>query len=220
MMHVTSKMNHPRFSSLRTIHFATAEDKNATASRKSGRDQVTISQEGRDRLEITADKFEDQLSSMTKDEFMDMLKHWQDENQPKLEVDPYQKVDPDGSIANKVYFESYLGQLIEQEEHIRNYYADAYKEAVSAPIDALAYISGKYLCEWSDYYDPDIPAAERKWTYLQLRAMLTDTDVALGDPYALASVGGAKTVDELDAIARQAVKDTLNALLKEREGDS
>ncbi len=27
MMHVTSKMNHPRFSSLRTIHFATAEDK-------------------------------------------------------------------------------------------------------------------------------------------------------------------------------------------------
>ena len=50
--------------------------------------------------------------------------------------------------------------------------------------------------------------------------MLTDTDVALGDPYALASVGGAKTVDELDAIARQAVKDTLDALLKEREGDS
>lgn len=220
MMHVTSKMNQSRFSSLRTIHFATAEDKNATASRKSDRDQVTISQEGRDRLEITVDKFEEQLSSMTKDEFMDMLKHWQDENQPRLEVDPYRKVDPDGSIANKVYFESYLGQLIEEEEHIRNYYADAYKEAVSAPIDPLAYISGKYLCEWSDYYDPDIPAAERKWTYFQLRAMLTDTGVALGDPYALASVGGAKTVDELDAIARQAVKDTLDALLKEREGDS
>ena len=50
-------------------------------------------------------------------------------------------MDPDGSIANKIYFESYLGQLMEQEENIKCYYADAYQEAVSAPIDSLAFIT-------------------------------------------------------------------------------
>ena len=91
------------------------------------------------------------------------------------------------------------------------------QEAVSAPIGSLSFISGKYLCDWSDYYDPSIPANERKWTYHQLHALLTGSNVALNDPYALASHGGTKTVDELDAIAKQAVKDKLDALIKERE---
>ena len=132
-------------------------------------------------------------------------------------MDPYRKVDPDGSIARKTYFESYLGQLMDQEETIKCYYANAYQEAVSAPIDSLSYISGKYLCPWSDYYDPGIPAKERQWTHHQLWAMLTDTPVALNDPYALASVGGPKTVDQMDEIARQAVKDKLDSLLQQKE---
>ena len=145
------------------------------------------------------------------------LQYPRSENQPKLEVDPYRKVDPDGSIARKTYFESYLGQLKEMEETVKSYYADAYKEAVSAPINSLAFISGKYLSPWSDYYDPNIPAKERQWTHSQLWAMLTDSNVALNDPYALAASGGTKTVDEMDEIARQAVKDRLDALIKERE---
>ena len=216
-MNVTLNTDNRRISSMRTIHFATAEDKNAAVSHTSNRDQVTISQEGRDRLEVLVDKVENQLSAMTKEDFMGMHKQWKSENQPKLEVDPYRKVDPDGSIARKVYFESYLGQLKDMENTIKSYYADAYEEAVSAPIDSLAFISGKYLCDWSDYYEPNIPKQERQWTHHQLWAMLTDTNVALNDPYALASSGGTKTVDEMDKIAKQAVKDKLDSLVKERE---
>ena len=110
-MNVTWNTVNRRFSSMRDIHFAAAEDKNTAVNHTSGRDQVTISQEGRDRLEVLADKVENQLSAMTKEDFMDMLKQWKSENQPELEADPYRKVDPDGSIARKTYFESYLGQL-------------------------------------------------------------------------------------------------------------
>ena len=216
-MNVKLSSDNYRFSTMRSVHFATAEDKKPAGTHALDRDQVTISHQGRDRLEIMADKMEEQFNAMTKEEFMDMLKKWQSENQVKLEVDPRRKVDPDGSIANKTYFESYLGQLKEQEETIRNYYADAYKEAVSAPVDSLEFISAKYLQDWSKYYDVSIPARERQWTYFQLRAMLTGSNIALNDPYALASVGGAKTVDEMDAIARQAVKDKLDALIKEHE---
>lgn len=216
-MNVIPDSGNRRISSMRAVHFASAEDKNTAAARSSNRDQVTISQEGRDSLEAMMDRTVEQLSAMTKEEFMNMLRQWQSENQPKLEVDPYRKVDPDGSIARKTYFESYLGQLKEMEETVKSYYADAYKEAVSAPINSLAFISGKYLSPWSDYYDPNIPAKERQWTHSQLWAMLTDSNVALNDPYALAASGGTKTVDEMDEIARQAVKDRLDALIKERE---
>ena len=205
-MDVTLNTDNRRISSMRAIHFATAEDKNTAVNYTSDRDQVTISQEGRDRLEVLADKVENQLSTMTKEDFLDMLKQWKSENQLKLEVDPYRKVDPDGSIARKTYFESYLGQLKDMENTIKSYYADAYEEAVSAPIDSLTFISGKYLCDWSDYYDPNIPDLERQWTHHQLWAMLTDSNVALNDPYAFASSGGTKTVDEMDKIAKQAVK--------------
>lgn len=216
-MNVIPDSGNRRISSMRAVHFASAEDKNTAAAQSSNRDQVTISQEGRDSLEAMMDRTVEQLSAMTKEEFMNMLRQWQSENQPKLEVDPYRKVDPDGSIARKTYFESYLGQLKEMEETVKSYYADAYKEAVSAPINSLAFISGKYLSPWSDYYDPNIPAKERQWTHSQLWAMLTDSNVALNDPYALAASGGTKTVDEMDEIARQAVKDKLDALIKERE---
>ena len=216
-MNVIPDSGNRRISSMRAVHFASAEDKNTAAAQSSNRDQVTISQEGRDSLEAMMDRTVEQLSAMTKEEFMNMLRQWQSENQPKLEVDPYRKVDPDGSIARKTYFESYLGQLKEMEETVKSYYADAYKEAVSAPINSLAFISGKYLSPWSDYYDPNIPAKERQWTHSQLWAMLTDSNVALNDPYALAASGGTTTGDEMDETARQAVKDRLDALIKERE---
>ena len=41
--------------------------------------------------------------------------------------------------------------------------------------------------------------------------------MGLNDPYALAAYGGTKTVDELDKIAKQAVKEKLDALIKEKE---
>ncbi|MCM1129773.1 MAG: hypothetical protein NC211_07580 [Alistipes senegalensis] len=192
-------------------------EKQAATESVSGCDQVTLSQEGQAAVsgEALADKVAAQLGCMTKEDFMCQLEQWQSENQKPLEVDPYWSVDPDGTIATKTYFESYIGQLTEQENTIKDYYAAAYKEAVSAPINSLAFISGKYLCDWSDYYDSSMPVKERQWTHRQLWAMLTDTHVALNDPYALASVGGPKTVEQMDRIARQAVKDKLDFLLQE-----
>lgn len=206
-----------RLSSIRTAYFAGTEENVKRTEPTSNRDEVTISKEGRERLETLADKVEIQLNSMTKEEFMGMVEQWKNENQTKLEVDPYRKVDPDGSIARKIYFESYLGQLECLENTVKSYYADAYEEAVSSPLDSLGFISAKYLCTWSDYYDPNIPTEERQWTYHQLWCILTDSHVALNDPFALASGGGPKTVDELDEIARQTVKDNLDMLMKEYE---
>ncbi len=154
---------------------------------------------------------------ITRKDFIGQIKQWQSETQVKLEVDPYRAVDPDGSIAIKTYFESYLGQLQEQENTIKNYYAGAYKEAISAQINPLAFIFGKYLCDWSDYYDHSIPAKERQWTHHQLWAMITDTHVVLNAPYALAASGGSKTVNQMYEIARQAVNDKLDSLIKKRE---
>ncbi len=111
----------------------------------------------------------------------------------------------------------FIGQLIENEDTIRRYYEEAYNEAVSAPVNSLTYITGKYLMKQPEYFDASIPRKEREWTYHQLWAMLTDSNVALNDPYALASSGGTKTSEEMDKIARQAVKDKLDALIKERE---
>ncbi len=88
---------------MRAVRFASAKEEGGVKSNTSNRDQVTISQEGRDNLEVMVDKTVDKLSAMTKEEFMDMLRQWQEENQPELEVDPYYDVDPDGSIANKIY---------------------------------------------------------------------------------------------------------------------
>lgn len=214
-VNLNSKIN--QISSLRTGHFSKGEKEIAAVVPTPNSDQITISQEGRDRMETLADKVESQLNTMTKEDFMDLVKQAQSENQNKLEVDAYRMVDPDGSIARKTYFESYIGQLMNVENTIKSYYAGAYEEAMSAPIDGLAFISGKYLCSWSDYFDSEIPEKERQWTHHQLWAMLTDSHVALNDPYALAASGGAKTVVQMDEVAQQAVKDKLDALVKQYE---
>ena len=213
-----------QISALYTARFAEPEEKKSEVVVPSSSDQVTISQEGIEtassKVETLADKVATKLGTMKRSDFMEQLKQWQSENQTPLEVDPYYSVDPDGSIATKTYFESYLGQLQEAERTIKDYYSDAYNEAVSAPINSLAFISGKYLCDWSNYFDPSMPAKERQWTHHQLRAMLTDTHVALNDPYALAASGGPKTVEQMDKIARQAVKDKLDSLIKERQAST
>lgn len=205
-----------QMSTLHTAHFAKPEEKKETyISPKS--DTVSISKEGQqsayDRLEKLADTVAEKLSTITKEDFMKQFKQLQGNN--PLEINPYREVDPDGSIARKTYFESYIGQLKDTENTIRNYYSNAYEEAISAPIDSLAFISGKYLCDWSDYFDPSMPEKERQWTHSQIRAMLTDTHIALNDPYALAASGGPKTVSQMDEIAKQAVKNKLDMLLEQ-----
>ncbi len=208
-----------QMSTLHTAHFAKSEEKNDKTILQSNSDQVTFSQEGQkavsNQLENLANKVAEKMSSMTKEDFMEQVKQLENKNQNKLKIDPYKKVDPHGSIARKTYFESYLGQLKDTEDTIKNYYTDAYNEATASEIDSITFISGKYLCTWSDYFDPSMPAKERQWTHHQLWAMLTDSHIALNDPYALSSSGGPKTVEQMDKIAKQAVKEKLEELLKE-----
>lgn len=216
-MHINLNPKTNQIPSLRTGHFPKGEKDMAAAVPTPNSDQITISQEGRDRMEALADQVASQLNAMTKEDFMDLVKQAQRDNQNKLEVDAYRMVDPDGSIGRKAYFESYIGQLMDAENTIKSYYAGAYEEAASAPIDGLAFISGKYRCSWSDYFDSEIPEKERQWTHRQLWAMLTDSHVALNDPYALAASGGAKTAVQMDEVAQQAVKDKLDALVNQYE---
>lgn len=218
-MNIELNLNTYQMSTLRTGHFATSEEESVTKPTASnpGGDQISISKEGRNEAKALADKVVAQLNAMTKEDFMDMLKEWQMENQTKLVIDPYRTVDPDGSIANQTYFESYLTQLEDTRSTIESYYAEAYKEALSCPSgNSLSFISGKYLCPWSGYFDENMPKNQRQWTYTQLRSMLTGTGVALNDPYALAASGGPKTVEEMDAIAKQTVRNKLDALIQEQ----
>lgn len=212
-----------RISSMRAVRFAQTEEKTDKTLESS--DEISVSKEGQQAVSGSTDdgfndlfaKLDASLGSMTRDEFMNMFKSWVDENQPKLEVDPYFSVDPDGSIATKTYFESYLSQLESNRSAIESYYADAYKDALSGPFnDSMLNIAAKYQCSWSEHFRGDMPDKERQWTFNQLKAMITGTGVALNDPYALKSVGGSKTVDEMDKIAKQAVKDKLDDLIKER----
>ncbi len=211
-MNITMNLDNYQMSSLGIGRFTAGEDRTMPVYSASDRDEAIISKEGRREMEY-------HLNAMTKEDFADMFRQWKNENQMKLEVDSfaaYKKVDPDGSIATKVYFESYIGQLEENRKTIEAYYADAYQEAVSSPLgNALSYIAGRYLCSWSDYFNGNMPVDERKWSYIQLESMIKGTGVALNDPYALAASGGPKTVEEMDKIARQAVKEKLDALISE-----
>lgn len=112
-MNITLNPGTHQISSLRTSRFATAEETKTKASPASDSDQLIISQEGRNSLEALADKTATQLTAMTKEDFLAQVRQWESENQTRLEIDPYREVDPDGSIARKTYFESYLGQLMD-----------------------------------------------------------------------------------------------------------
>ncbi|MCI8668107.1 MAG: hypothetical protein HFI34_01085 [Lachnospiraceae bacterium] len=217
-MNVMMNLDNYQILSLKTGRIAEAEDKKVPMQSSSAKDEAIISEEGREGLES-------HLNAMSKEDFMEMYRQWKNENPLELEVDSlgsYRKVDPDGTIATKIYFETYIGQLEENRKTIEAYYADACQEAMYSPLGngttaALSYIAGRYLCSWSGYFNGNMPADERKWSYIQLSSMINGTGVALNDPYALAASGGPKTVEEMDKIARQAVKEKLDALLEEGE---
>lgn len=221
---------------MRKGRFAAPEEKAAEAAQDI--DAVSISQEGRDAaaqspsesLDGFANQLDGILSGMTKDEFMDMVQAWRDEQTAQAEtvgddwkgwrplaVNPYMEVDPDGSIAAKAYMEAIVCQAKQAESEIETYYAGSLEEARSNPMgDPLLYIAAKYQCSWSDYFDASMPADQRQWTFSQLKAMLTESRVALNDPYALAASGGPRTAEAMEKAARQAAKSALDALIHER----
>ena len=213
-MSVTFDPRVGQVSALRSVQYVKAEEKTAKTDSQS-QDQLEISAEGRQ----AAAPFG--LNGMTSDDIMSRVREQLGEQ--KLEVNWNATVDPDGQIWCKAYFESYVSQAMEfkrtAESAIKDYYADAYQEALNNPLGAslpqqLNFIAAKYQCSWSDYFDAGMPAAERQWAYTQLHAMLTGTGLRLNDPYALKDIH-IPNVEETTQIARKAADDKISELVRQ-----
>lgn len=223
-MDITFNPKASQISPMRAARFFASEEKAGQAVEQS-QDKIEISHEGQQAAAEAPDvdqgwkKLEDTLGSMTKDEFMSMVRKQLGEQ--KLEVNWNATVDPDGQIWCKAYFDSYVSQVTQfrdtAEGTIQDYYNGAYQEALNSPLGRdlpgqLNFIAAKYQCSWSDYFDASMPAGERQWTYAQVRAMLTGTDLRLNDPYALKNIH-IPTNEETTKIATQAADDKINELV-------
>ena len=219
-MSVTLNPQAGQISSLRSFQFAKTEKKDAQITEQS-QDQMEISQEGRQAVADTG------LNGMTAEDFMAQVREQLGEQ--KLEVNWNATVDPDGQIWCKSYFDSYASQVTEfrasAESAIKDYYADAYQEALDSSFGKdlsgqLNFIAAKYNCSWSEYFDASMPAGERQWAYTQVRAMLTGTGLRLNDPYALKGLHIPDN-EEIAKIAKQSADDTISELVRQaKEADS
>lgn len=224
-MDITFNPKASQISKLYTARFAKTEEKEAVSA-KEPEDQLEISQTGRDATSAAesgidfdemAEKLKAQICSLTKEDFFAMVR--EQLREPKqLEINWNAQVDPDGSVWAKSYIDSLTSQVNTARSTIEDYYSDAYQDAQNSPLgssltDRLNYIAAKYQCSWSDYFDTSMPAAQRQWTYSQVRAMLTGARVKLNDPYALA--GSGLDVKNMDEAARKAASDKIQELIRQ-----
>ncbi|MDE6282301.1 MAG: hypothetical protein K2M15_11055 [Oscillospiraceae bacterium] len=230
-MDITFNPKAGQISPLRSARFATPEEKETKSAAQKPEDQLEISQQGREAsaksegevgFDEMAEELEAYLSSMTKEDFMSMVREQLGE--PKqLEINWNAQVDPDGSVWAKGYIDSLVSQVNTARNAIEDYYADAYQDALNSPLgsalpDQLNYIAAKYQCSWSDYFDGSMPADQRQWTYNQVKAMLTGSRVKLNDPFALAGRG--LNVKSMDEIARKAATDKIEELIRQAKADA
>lgn len=211
-----------QISTIQTGRFAPSKEKKEDAVSVSRNDEIHISPEAAERaaginkMDMPADPFGEKLASMTREEFVDMVQAWRDENQVPLKVNQHASVDPDGSLWAKAYFDAYAEEAIAEREVVQSYYADAFQEAQRPTLpESLNFITSKYQCSWSENFAKDMPGEERQWAYRQLKTMLTGGSPALNDPYALASRGGVKTAEEHTRAAREAADRFLNGLVRQ-----
>ena len=227
-MDITFNPQAGQISPMRTARFAAPEKEEVQAAGQS-QDIMEISHDGQRAAAETPDfdqrweKLDASLRSITKDEFMSVVQKQLGEQ--KLEVNWNATVDPDGQIWRESYFKSYVTQVTQFRENaesaIKDYYADAYQEALHSPLgsdlpDQLTFISAKYLCSWTDYFDTSMPAGQRQWAYTQVRAMLTGTGLRINDPYALKGLH-IPTSEETSKIAKQVADDTIQELVRQAQ---
>lgn len=219
-----------QISPLRSARFA-SQEKSETKVVSQSQDKMDISLEGQQAAAREPNSnsqgwgnFEINLGQMTKDEFMSAIREQLGEQ--KLEVNWNATVDPDGQIWCKAYFDSYASQVTQfratAESTIKDYYDGAYQEALNSPLgqelpSQLNFIAAKYQCSWSDYFDTNMPADERQWTYTQLRAMLTGASLRLNDPFALKGIH-IPTNEEITKAAVQAADDKISQLVYQAKG--
>lgn len=148
------------------------------------------------------------------------MEEWRSQHQ--LEVNWDKVVDPDGKIYGAAYVQSILEQYQCAENAIREYYSKEHQANLAKPTitDGLNYLSLKYtkfgLDMGSPHYRSEMSEAEREMAFRQEKAMLLGGCVTLGDPYALASRGGTLNIEDVNRIAKQAARDKIDELIRER----
>lgn len=215
-----------QISGLQACWFAPSKDRGEAAVSAPTGDEIDISPEGAEcagnirEMDVPADPVGEKLASMTKEELDGILKTWREENQMELEANKYAAIDPDGSIWAKAYFDAYVQQAMAEKNAVQSYYAGAFHEAQRPTLpESLNFIASKYQCSWSENFAKDMSGDERQWAYRQLKTMLMGGSPALNDPYALASLGGVKTVEEHTKAAKEAASKVLNDLVRQLGGE-
>ena len=221
-MNVAPVYNTSQLALIRTARSAAAEEQQSPGDQS--QDKLELSPEGRQAVsELEPRQSREPLGinwdSMSKEEFISAVRAQLE--QQELEINWNAAVDPDGQIWCKTYFDSYVSQAVQFRDTavgaIQDCYAGAYQEALHSPLgrdlpSQLNFIAGKYQCSWSDFFDASMPAAERQWTYTQVRAMLTGTGLRLNDPYALKDIH-IPTVEETTKTAKQAADNKISQLI-------
>ena len=141
---------------------------------------------------------------------MAQLDAWRQEHQ--LEVNWNALVDPDGSVYAKAYVSSLAGQLSQTRQTVESYYQEGHKENLRFQ-NPYNHLVEKYQYSASPYFRGDMSEAQRAMAFRQERALLWGGSVVLNDPWALAASGGVPSGETVEAAARKAARDAIDALV-------
>ena len=210
-----------RNASARPIDKARSEAKTsaaASAGAKKG-DQIIISRQGRNlaqRTEPHTEPFKKMETALENGDIKALMEAAR-ENAGSLEINWDAMVDPDGSIYGAAYVESVVSQYQDALSNIEDYYANAHQENLAFEIP-YNHVVLKYNIPDSPYFRSDLSKAEREMSFQQETALLRGGNLILKDPYALASSGGILDAKKVEATARQAAREKLDALIQARKG--
>lgn len=216
-MNVNFDANASRWTaSLRTQTEPAAKSKAASAAQSEEQtDQVLLSSQGQPAAVRRAEPFSKLETAVRKGDLAAIAEAAK-EKAGQLEINWNEVVDPGGQIYSKTYVESLLGQYEKASATIEAYYAKAHQENLAFD-NPHAHILQKYRISDSPYFQSDMAQPEREMAFRQERALLWGDHVALNDPYAMASSGGALYARDADQIARQAAQDKVDELIRARK---
>lgn len=205
-----------KLSSLQLTSGTMREQKsNDSSSAQSGRqvDKLVISAEGQQAAQ-GAGAFS-KLECVAPSEDMKTLIEAAKEKAGTLQVNWDKVVDPDGMIYSKTYIETLVGKYEKAAATIEAYYTEAHQENLSFD-QPYTHLLQKYKMPESPYFRSSMSEEERELSFKQERALLWGGRLTLKDPYALASSGGLLDAEKESEIARQAARNHLDQLIKER----
>lgn len=187
-------------------------------------DQVVISNAARENQKAEEDYFTKLESGFMNGDFEIMLELSKENN--KLEVNWQEIVDPNGKIYGAAFVESLVTQYQVAETKIKEFYSKGHEENMSYE-NPYGHLCQKYSGLFSEenpnlvsdnpYFRYDMEEAERAMAFRQEYALLNGKRVIIGDPYALKESGGMLNIKEVDAIAKQAAKEKIEELIKQRK---